>query len=194
METKKEKRLRYLLIMIFMSITAAAFFYKYYEPTKENAEYKPLAVVVQEGSTGKNPIVIMYEFRNDQHILAQFEIEKNNSYHFRTLEAAEVKDTVTQLVRDVEKGVWVELSGKWQYFDQELLPQNRSTDYKENSTDISFEEIDNGSEKWVELEGKRRIKVEREDTVSQVLSLSTNQDLWLILTNNGVKISTIATK
>lgn len=195
METKREKRLRYFLVAVFVSITIGALFYKYngIDQAKRD-DPVPLVIVIEGSSEKDNPVVIMYDFREPKHILAQYEIERNHDYRFKTLHAVEIKQAVTDLEKDRDEGVWVKISGKWHYFDQDLQPKKRSLEYKSSTKPIPYTEVQTEDGKWIVLGDGERVKVEVNEIVRQVLPLSIDQRLWLILTNHGVKISTIDTK
>lgn len=195
MESKSEKRLRYMLIVIFVSITAGAFFYKYSGFGQEQEKKYPLAVVIQETSKdNENPIVVLYDYKDKQHILVQYEIEINNGFHFHALEALQLKNAPTMLARDAASGVWVKVEDEWRYFNQSLEEVSRSIENKIPPSSIPFIEEQDGNEKWIVLQDERKIKVENNEVVKSVMSLSTDGELLFILTNDGVKISTIKMK
>lgn len=194
-ETKKEKRLRYLLILIFVGITVSALFYKYNGESEINKDNIPIAIVAHK-STGDNdnPVVVMYHYQDGQHILAQYEIDRNANFRFKTLDAVKLKQSPSELILDQEKGFWIKVSDKWEYFDRTLQQQERSTKFIGDSTHISFTIEEDKKEKWLVLEDKRRVKIDSIENVIQVHSLSNKKDLLLLITDLGAKISTFDTK
>jgi hypothetical protein len=190
-ETRKEKRLRYLLILFFVSITAGAFFFKYSDMSKGDENHTPLAVVLQE-STGdnENPIVVMYNFQQNQHTLAQYEIKRNADFRFVALDAVKLKQAPSEMVLDKDTGVWVKVSDKWHYFDRYLQQQERSEELIGKSTYVPFTIEKDNDDIWMMIEGMRKMKMDLNEKVSEVHPLSNNRDLWLLVTESGAKIST----
>lgn len=188
-ETKQEKRLRILLIIFFVSLTAGAFFYRYREPVVEMREATPLAAVINKSTSRyDNPIVVLYQQKDDKHILAQYEVERNNQFQFKTLTAVELKKAPTELYKDTERGVWVKISDTWHYFNEAFELEQRKEPEQFHPTSIPFKEED--AEKSRQLMVLDEIvHLESDERVMEAHPLSRDEHIFLLITNKGVKIA-----
>ncbi|MDZ5472536.1 hypothetical protein SM124_12320 [Bacillus sp. 31A1R] len=199
MESKKEKRIRFFLVLFFISLTGIGFFYKYngFNSANQKKEtYKPQSLVIHKSTNEKdNPIVILYEYKQNQHILALYEIEMNNAFKFKTLEAVTLKLAPEKLAYDKEgQGIWANLNGDWVYFNRKLETVESSNKARISSQNIPFTVDLDENKKVIHLPGTHQIEIGKQESVFEVQSLSENHELWLVLTDMGVKISTIETK
>lgn len=199
-ETVKERRVRLILIAFFLLVTLAGLFYRQSATTKTTNQPlpKPLAAVVKQGDRyDQNPIVALYEKRDGQNILALYEVEKNDSYHFRTLQAIILSDVPEELAPDEDhSGIWVKQKGKWSYFNERLMKKERKLTSKINHSqaETSFQTNIKDHQLEIRVKSKLIAVVNKQDRPLAVYFLTEDESVVLIVQENGVKISIIETK
>ena len=187
-ETKKDKKIRLLLIVFFVSLTALGFFLKYNE---KEADPQAVAIVIEKSQGDHNPEVVMYEFKHERHFLAKYEIERNNKFRFRTLTAIELPQHVEELHYDqAGDGFWVKMENDWRYYNQGLIEEQHSSQSKIPPARVQFSEKRTDTENWLLIEGKHKIKIPKDESVVGIHPLSIDGSLWMVITNNSVKIVT----
>ncbi|QED48953.1 hypothetical protein [Cytobacillus dafuensis] len=197
-ETSKERFIRFVLIGFFMLVTIFAFIYRYdTQLTQKEEQQQPLAIVLKPSvQATDDPIVALYENKNNEHILAIYQIDRSDRFKFRTLHAKKLKSAPTQLSPDrKEIGIWALIDGKWVYFNSSLKEekrhvQNRSL-YSPYETQYEFDK----SKSLIKINDNQSISLDAGTSPSVgVHSLSEDGLLWLVLTNVSVKIATIETE
>lgn len=190
-ETRKERRLRFLLLFICISFTIGALYYKY---SKQILIINPPLVTVLHQSLDKEdkPIIVIAKKQENNYILAEYEVQIDNNYLFKTRKAVTLDGKPTMISLDQESaGVWLKIDGQWNYFTSDLEPATRSIEYKERkSVEQSFliEKKEDGR-KIVQLGDKQLDVGERK--VNQLFSLSKNGSLWLVISDQELIILTL---
>lgn len=196
LESKREKLIRFFLIGFFICLTASIFLYKYKgSPTVETTPLPKAVVLHKSVSEHDNPLVALYEYKQGKHVLAIYEIERNNLFRFKSIHAISLKNPPLQLALDeLEGGVWVEWSEDWVYYNSYLEKESRSTETKNINLGVPFITEMNESEKVLTFLQSKRIIISKQETPYSIHSLSVDDSLWLLLTDKGVKISIVETK
>ncbi|MGI8383038.1 hypothetical protein [Robertmurraya sp. P23] len=190
-ETRKERRVRILLLFICISFTIGALYYKY---SKQREIISPPLVTVLHQSLDKedNPIIVLAKKQENNYILAEYEIQLDDNYLFKTRKAVTLNGKPTLISLDQERiGVWVKIDGLWKYFTSDLKQATRSPEYRERksveqSNLIGKKEDGRTMVQWGDKQfdvGERKIK--------QLFSLSTDGSLWLVITDQEIIISTM---
>lgn len=187
-ETIKEKRVRFLLIGFFVLIILFAFLYRNEKQPKEVIPSTPLVLTLQQSkSVEDNPVVAMYEYKNTQHILAIYEIDRNDRYRFEAKYAIQLEEPPGQLAPDSSgKGIWVDFNGDWSYFSESLEKRNREIERKlGNST---FESLFNYDEtkSMITIGSGQSINLENGEKPIGLHSLAKDGSLWLVHTKTGI--------
>ncbi|WP_077214260.1 hypothetical protein [Bacillus dakarensis] len=186
-ESKKAKIMRLMLVIFFVSFTAFGFFLKY----DEKVPRTQAGAIVIEKSQGENdnPEVIMYEYKHNRYVLARYEIERTNKFHFRTIAAIELSEPVQKLQYDqAGNGFWVEISDGWHYFNYALLEEREAAQGKISSAKVQFVEETTNEGNWLLIEGRHKVEIGKDEYVVEIHSLSLDNSLWMMITNQGVKI------
>ncbi|MBY0124111.1 hypothetical protein [Bacillus sp. S/N-304-OC-R1] len=196
-ETKKEKSIRLILIVFFILVTMFAFIIRNHNQPVKSYKYQPIALVIKQSADGTDdPVVALYEFKNSEHVLAFFKVERNNNYKFKTLHAIKLKGAPDQLLPDRgEKGVWVHLGNKWQYFSERLEIKSRDTQFKKSKSpyEATFKIIEEASK--VLINNNHTISLKNSSNPpTGIYSLSKDDSLWLIITKKNVGIGLVETK
>lgn len=191
-ETRKERRVRFLLLFICISFTIGALYYKY---SKQRENNNPPLVTVLHQSLGKedNPIIVLAKEQDNNYILAEYEIQKDENYLFKTRKAVILDGKPTMISLDQERiGVWVKIDGRWNYFTSDLKQATRSPEYRERKSveQSNLIEKKEGGRTIVQWGDKQFDVGERK--IKQLLSLSTDGSLWLVITDQEIIISTMS--
>lgn len=190
-ETKRERRLRFSLIIIIIALVIFVFFLRSnkIETNNEQQQTSPIVAVVQNSDEqNENPSVAVYEYKDGQHVLALYEIQRNNDFFFKTIAAAELKEPPEELIPDSEgKGVWIKISRKWHYFNHALEEEHRAEKTRETVEETDFHTVKNENEMILTIENADYNLGPREKVIS-VFSLSANENLWLAVTDSELKI------
>lgn len=195
-ETLKEKSLRFLLIGFFILITIVAFLYRQDKQSNKEFGGPPLVLVLQPSlQTVDNPVVGLYEYKNNQHVLGIYEIERANHYKFTAKHVIELDDAPEQLNPDKSrKGIWAQLNGEWSYFNASLQLEKRSSKMRNSNMQYEIPFTFNENESAIIINDTQSITLKDGEIPRQLHSLSVNQLTWLIVTDNGVNIATIETR
>jgi len=191
-ETRKEKVVRFLLIGFFIIIVILAFSYRQ-EKMQISGIPNSLQAIVLHASIAENdnPVVILYENKNKQNILGMYEVEKDNQFKFKTMHAMKLNFTVEKISSDIaESGFWVFNSEKWLYFNNNLQEERRSIKMMNESsykTQFTF----NKADAKIVVNENQFINIDEGETPFELHSLSEEHQLWLVLTDKGVKIAKI---
>lgn len=196
-ETKKEKRTRFVLIGFFILVTMNAFIIRNENLPAQIGTHPPIALVMKQSvDRTDDPVVALYEFKNSEHVLAFYKIERNNNYKFKTLHAIKLKNAPDQLLPDSQgKGVWVHQKEKWRYFSDRLMPINRDLKYKELNNPYEATFKINKADSKVLINNNYTISLNKSSIPPLgIYSLSRDHSLWLIITNKHINIGLIETK
>jgi hypothetical protein len=190
-ETRKERRVRFLLLFICISFTIGALYYKY---SKQREIISPPLVTVLHQSLDKedNPIIVLAKKQENNYILAEYEVQIDDNYLFKTRKAVTLDGKPTMISLDKESiGIWVKIEGKWNYFTSDFEVATRSTEYRErNSVEQSnLTTIKKDGRTIVQLGDKQLDVGERE--IHQLFPLSKDGSLWLVITDQEIIISTM---
>lgn len=188
-ESRRDKFIRLLFILFFISIVIFGFFLRYKEFLID--EEKPLnevALVLHPSTGTDNPQIIMYRQHDGQHFLVKYEIDINNNYFFRTLQAVELNHSVDELFKDKEEGFWLSSNGKFYYFDLNLTQHERLEQYIGETTAVPYMD-----EEGTITVSSHQFVANEIGKIRQIHSLSKNGDIWLVLSELGPKILTIDT-
>lgn len=196
-ETKKEKRIRFVLVVFFILVTMYALIIRNEDLPAQTDSYPPLALVMKQSvDSTDDPVVALYEFKNSEHVLAFFKIERNNNYKFKTLHAIKLKSAPDQLLPDSHgKGVWLHLGEKWQYFSDRLMAENRDLGYKELKSPYEATFKINKADSKVLINNNYTISLNKGSMPPiGIYSLSKDNSIWLIITKEYINIGLIETK
>lgn len=190
-ETKRERRLRFTLIFVIIALIIFVFFLRSskIETDNEHQWISPIVAVVQKSDeANENPSVAVYEYVDGSHVLALYEIQRNNDFFFKTVAAVELKKPLEELAPDSEgKGVWVKISRKWHYFSYSLEEKKRSEKRRDTVKNTDFHTVKNENEMILTIENADYNLGPQEKVIS-VFSLSANENLWIAVTDSDVKI------
>lgn len=190
-ETKKERRLRFSLILLIIALMLLVFFLRFnkIDGREQPEPLSPLfAVVEQSEGERDNPIVAIYEYTDGKHVLALYEIQRNNSFFFKTTAAVELKKPPEELASDSgEEGIWLKVSGKWRYLDNSLEEQKGSERTRNSVKKAKFHITKKEMETIITIKDKN-YSLEHQANVISVFSLSAHKDLWLAVTDSDIKI------
>lgn len=188
-ETRKERRVRYLLLFICISFTIGALYYKY----SKQIINPPLVTVLHQSLNKKdNPIIVLAKKQENNYILAEYEVQIEDNYLFQTRRAITLDGKPTMISLDQEsKGVWVKIDGHWNYFTSDFELATRSTEYRDRNTGESsnLTTIKEDGRAIVQL-GDKQLDV-GESRINQLFSLSKDGSIWLFITEQEIIISTI---
>ncbi len=190
-ETRKERRMRYLLLFICISFTIGVLYYKY---SKQRVIINPPLVTVLHQSLSKedNPIIVLAKKQENNYILAEYEVQIEDNYHFQTRRAIILDGKPRMISLDKEsKGVWVKIGGQWNYFTSDFELATRSTVYRDRNSgeQSNLTTIKEDGHTIFQL-GDKQLDV-GESRINQLFSLSKDDTLWLVITDQEIIISTI---
>lgn len=178
-ETRKARQFRLILIFLCISVTVFAFLYRQSnEITVQNDTVTPLYLVLEQSESKKdNPKVAIYNKKNQEPVLALYEVELDNKHKFTALEAATLKGIPEKLSNDESNvGLWVYINGKWIYLDESLEVSNKDQSFKKENPLFEIE-LTAEMEKVLKEKGIQ-------DPIS-IHSLTADQTLWLVVQKNG---------
>lgn len=191
-ETKKEKTIRYLLIIFIAIIIIAAFSYRnknFFPQITTGETNAPLAVVLKKGTDADNPLVALYEQKDDKHLLAIYEIQINNHYFFKTLKAVKLRHPLEAIATDESAtGIWIKMSGKWHYLNEWLQEEDRSQETKNPNKKMNYSIKEVKNKKQFILPDGKTVLLHMEEEVKEVHPLTKTNDRWLVITESGVKV------
>jgi hypothetical protein len=186
-ETRIEKRLRFFKILVFISIAAAGFHMQQVPETNG-----PIVLVLQQSSNGGSPRVAVYEYKNGEHLLAVFEVERTRPFKFKTLYAAELSLAPEELAPDREgNGFWVKTGKGWRYFAGNLQQADRDEGFRMASSPYQIEDSADGQTLHIK---NNTINLPSGTKAKEIHSLSEDGLLWLMLAEEDIKIVQIDTK
>lgn len=191
-ESKKEKTIRYLLILVICILLFAAFSYRNKNLLTHTSKMEtdfPLAVVLKKGTSYENPLVALYEKEDDERFLAIYEIQKNNHYFFHTLKAVKLHDPLEDISTDRSSlGIWIKISGKWHYLNESLHEKDRSLKNKSSDGKIKYSIKTFNDKKQLFLPNGKIALLDGKEKVKEIYPLTETNDLWLVITENDVKV------
>lgn len=188
-ETVREKRIRFLVIILILLVTAGAFYWRHQQMLvqKEAEIPPPLAAVVHE-SEGKHdhPLVAVYQYKEDAHIAALYEIDFKEGYLFKTIAAAKLERAPEEMAPDrKEIGVWMKFSGKWRYFNDLLEEEKRPANTRNTVEPVQFAAKEDRKGTTIIIAGERRqFHLDTREKVLAVHSLAADKSLWLAVTES----------
>ncbi|WP_157077308.1 hypothetical protein [Robertmurraya korlensis] len=190
LETRKERRMRSLLLFICIGFTIGALYYKY-NNQKEISNPPLVTVLHQSLDKEDNPIIVLAKKQENNYILAEYEVQLNNNYLFKTMKAATLEGKPTKLSLDKEsEGIWVEIDDEWNYFTSDFELAIRSPKYRERTSAEQSNIIvrEERGRTIVQVEDKQLDLGERK--IKQLYPLATDGSLWLVVTDQEIIIST----
>ena len=192
-ETFKEKITRYVLIFMFICITIIALIYRQEKLAIRESSHPPHAIVLHNSiDENDNPVVLLYEHKNNQHTLGIYEIEKQNRYKFNSRNIVNLNYAVEQLSLDEnENGFWANSNGKWQYFDMSLQKVKRDSDTLSNRNPYKVPFTFNKEGAAIKFNDTQSISLNNGEVPQELHKLSEDGLSWLVLTDTGVKIATV---
>lgn len=190
-ETRKERRVRFVLLFICISFTIGALYYKY---SNQREIINPPLVTVLHQSLDKedNPIIVLAKKQENNYILAEYEVQLDDNYLFKTRKAVTLDGKPTMISLDKESvGVWLKIDGQWNYFTSELEQATRSREYRERKSVERFNliTIKEDGRTIVQL-GDKQLDVGKRN-INQLFPLSKDGSLWLVITDQEIIISTL---
>jgi hypothetical protein len=190
-ETKKEKHLRLFLALAFAGVAVAALYFQYFKPVSGTGS--PLALVIKEGSAeGTDPLVVLYDEKKQDHVLALYEVEKANDFKFRLIKSSSLESAPEKLAVDREgAGFWAELDGEWVYLDQDLEVRDREPGFRGTITSDGkpFKVRKTSNHTVLEAEGQYEVAFNEAGRPESVHALTADHSSWLILLDGGVRIA-----
>lgn len=190
-ETKKEKFIRYLFIIIFASIAMIGFVWRYESNSIEETN-SPMALVLQSKDTS-NPYVVLYDMKKGEHVLALYEVELDRSYYFKTIKGFTLSHKIDQLKKDKERGFWIQMKGNWHYFNEHMEEEERPKSYMAPTNgSLPFTEVTKENQMILQVDDDTNLMIEKRknEQVKEVHPLSCKGRCWLIITNFDVKVVT----
>jgi hypothetical protein len=192
-ETQKEKRIRVLLAFVFAGVALAAMYVQYLRPG--GGTESPLALVLKEGSSeSRDPLVVLFDEKKQDHVLALYEVERDDDFKFRLIKSASLESAPEKLARDRNgAGVWAEVDGSWIYLNRDLEMEDRNTDLRSSRTSDgeAFEVRKTSNRTVLEAEGSYEIAFNENeaDRPESLHALTADHSSWLILLDGGVRVA-----
>lgn len=170
--------------------------YRQEKLTIRESTYPPHAIVLHASiDENDNPVVLLYEHKNKQHILGIYEIEVNNRYKFNSRYVVHLDQAVEQLSLDENTdGFWANSDGKWLYFNMSLQEEKRDPKIASmrNPSEIPF--TFNKEKTTIIFNDAQSLPLEMEEVPRKLYALSENDFTFLFLTDKEVKIASIINK
>lgn|GEM_PF-1966186 len=188
---KKERWLRIGMIMILACIVGMAFqIQKSRFVSQDHGEMLALPVHLSSGP-GDPPQLYLYREAEGKHWLIFYEIDREDGNRFEAKVAEEISGRPEQMARDLgTKGLWVLLDGKWLYYNGRLNVENRNEKYRGEPADDSYPFERDGDYVKIHADGRvLRLREEDGDPIRSLYPLSADDQLWLVLTENDVKVA-----
>ncbi|KUP06691.1 hypothetical protein Q73_11110 [Bacillus coahuilensis m2-6] len=140
-ETLKEKRLRYILILLFISITVIGLLWDR-DDNEQIATQETKALVLVQGveETGKQPLVILANSIDEINRLTLFEVQTEDDYYFKSIQSMRYTGLVKEYSLDKQdRFFWTNIEDTWRLFDYNLteIPTSDLHSMEESST-LSF--------------------------------------------------------
>lgn len=192
-ETKKEKMLRYLLIVFFIMLVLFGFSFRQEQLPISESTHPPQAIVLHASIYEKeNPVIVLYEHKNDQHTLGIYEINKDDHYKFTAKYAVKLSFPIEQLSLDIStNGFWAKSHEEWLYFNPSLQEEERNINTINKNNPYITPFIFRKDEATIVSNEKQSISLNKGETPVELHALSNDQQLWLIVTEKNIKIATI---
>ncbi len=189
-ETKKEKFIRFFFIVFFILIVLFALAYRQ-DKMGAGQTSQSLQALVLHASIAETdqPVAILCERKNNQTILGVYEIDKKDQYKFKTLNAKKFNSRIEKLSADQnENGFWALIDEEWHYFNTSLQEEKRNIKMMDESPyKMAF--TYNKEEAKIMVNDIQSIMMDEEEAPLELHALSEGGQLWLILTDKGVKIA-----
>ncbi|MCA1038792.1 hypothetical protein LCM00_04660 [Bacillus infantis] len=190
-ETKKEKQIRLFLALAFAGVALAAIYFQYLKPAGGTGS--PLALVIKAGSAdGADPLVVLYDEKKQDHVLALYEVEKDNDFKFRLIKSATLESAPEKMAVDREgAGFWAEVDGDWVYLDPDLKVRARKPRLRGTITSDGepFKVRKTSNHTVLEAEGQYEVAFNEAGRPESVHALTADHSSWLILLEDGVRIA-----
>lgn len=189
-ETKKEKNVRLFLALAFAVVALAAMYFQYFKPVSGTGS--PLALVIKEGTAVGDPLVVLYDEKKEDHVLALYEVEKDNDFKFRLIKSAPLENAPEQLAVDRDgAGFWAELDGDWVYLDRDLEVRDREPGLRGTITSDGepFEVRKTSNHTVLETEGQYEVAFNEAGRPESIHALTADHSSWLILLDGGLRIA-----
>jgi hypothetical protein len=190
-ETKKEKHIRLFLALLFAGVALAAMYFQHLKPG--GAAESPLALVIKKGSPGgTDPLVVLFDEKKQDHVLALYEVERDNDFKFRLIKSASLESAPEKLAVDRDgSGVWAELDRGWVYLDEDLEVRDREPGLRGTITsDGDPFEVRKTSDRIVlEADGHYEVAFNEAGRPESIHALTADHSSWLILLDGGVRIA-----
>ncbi|MCA1057426.1 hypothetical protein LCL96_00665 [Rossellomorea aquimaris] len=122
-ESKREKRLRFLLIGLCLLVVLGGFLYSSNSSKKVDGKTSSIqAEVLSKGSETENPVIAVAKMVEEQPVLVIYELDRNNQFFFKVLHSVSLQNTVkTMSIAKEHNGIWVQLEEKnWVLFSESL--------------------------------------------------------------------------
>lgn len=199
-ETIREKRIRYILIVFFVLLTAWAILSRtnktFISEEKKDEQAKVVVLQQAQAHSTNNPQIAMYKKQNGSHVLTHYEIELQNQFHFKAKGATTLKSAPTELAADKSGvGFWGKIKNKWKYFNEEL---EITTNETENIADTlgqshPFEMDDTAEKVFLTIKAgqyaNKQITLENKQTPLGLYPLAQDGTMWLILYEDDINIA-----
>ncbi|MGD6879472.1 hypothetical protein [Bacillus infantis] len=189
-ETKKEKHVRLFLALAFAGVALAAMYFQYLKPVSGTGS--PLALVIREGNAEDNPLVVLYDEKKQDHVLALYEVEKDNDFKFRLIKSALLENAPGKLAADRDgAGFWAVLDGDWVYLDRDLEVRDRKPGLRGTITSDGepFEVRKTSNHTVLETEGQYEVAFNEAGRPESVHALTADHSSWLIMLDGGLRIA-----
>ncbi len=189
-ETKKEKHVRLFLALAFAGVALAAMYFQYLKPVSGTGS--PLALVIREGNAEDNPLVVLYDEKKQDHVLALYEVEKDNDFKFRLIKSALLEHAPEKLAADRDSaGFWAVLDGDWVYLDRDLEVRDRKPGLRDTITSDGepFEVRKTSNHTVLETEGQYEVAFNEAGRPESVHALTADHSSWLIMLDGGLRIA-----
>ena len=128
-ETIREKAIRFIVILLCAFAVSIGF---QMHSNAKNVTFETKAVPVHlSQNDSDSPVLAVYRYMENKHLLILYEIDRMNNHFFHAIHTIELNTDAKALAPDKEtKGIWVELDGKWHYYNEQLKIEDRSIQYK----------------------------------------------------------------
>lgn len=187
-ETLKEKRIRFMLIGFFVLITVSAFFIR--QEKVQHEWHAPRAAVLHESIDEQDhAIVALYEYKEKQHVLGIYEMDRTNQYKFNAITVLSLDKSPDELRPDKKgMGVWVLAGDKWSYYTKQLELKKKALK-AENVVDDKEPFVFDQNNSAIILKSGQSIALSEKEHPIEVHALSADSSLLLIVTDEGIKIA-----
>ena len=190
-ETKKERFIRFTIIIFSLIFVAVG--YRFQIEKMNSADDPPkIAVLHVSESNNEPPIIAMYRWLENNHLLTIYRIDRGNRFHFQEMHTTELPDAPDKILGDQKiTGVWAEIDGEWIFYDENLQRVRREPIYRDVTSGETVPYTIDKKNGEVSIRGNEKsvsFRLENNEMIHGIYSLTNDEKLYLVLFDNDVKL------